>query len=64
MIIPDETYSTEGPQCPHCKVQITADADYYYDDNYTQDQCGYCGGLFSVEVYVSTSWTCTAKETP
>jgi DNA-directed RNA polymerase subunit RPC12/RpoP len=56
-----ETYSTEGPICPHCKRQFTADEPHYYDETgYTEDECDNCGKKFSVRVYVSTSWTCEA----
>ncbi len=65
MNMPEETYSTEGPQCPHCRTQFTADEAHYFDEsNYTEDKCCYCEGLFSVAVYTSTAWICTAKEMP
>ena len=54
----DETYSTEGPQCPYCGRQYTADESGYYDENYTSQECDECGNTFSVQVYTSTSWTC------
>lgn len=58
-----ETYSTEGPICPYCARQYTADEGHYYDEsNYTSEDCGSCGKTFSVEVYTSTSWTCEAVE--
>lgn len=56
-----ETYSTEGPQCPHCGRQFTADDPSYYDEmRYKQDECDECGKPFSVSVYHSVSWTCEA----
>lgn len=55
-----ESYSEEGPACPHCGRQFTADGPEYYQDSYTQDECDECGGLFKVEVQHSVSWTCTA----
>jgi NAD-dependent SIR2 family protein deacetylase len=54
-----ETYSTEGPECPHCGRQYTADEPHYYDDNYTEDECDECGKKFKVEVHHSVSWACT-----
>lgn len=59
----DHTYSTEGPQCPYCERQYTADEPHYYDKmGFTQDVCDACGGAFSVQVYTSTSWTCEPME--
>lgn len=55
----NETYSREGPECPKCGFTFTPDDGAYYSDNYTEDQCPDCGTKFSVEVYHSTSWTCT-----
>ena len=56
----DNTYSTEGPQCPYCKRQYTADEPGYYDVmNYTSEDCDNCGKTFAVSVYTDTSWTCS-----
>lgn len=56
-----DKYSTEGPICPHCERQYTADEPYYFDEsNYTSQECDGCGKTFSVQVYTSTSWTCEA----
>ena len=56
-----ETYSTEGPKCPHCGRQFIADEAHHYDKmNYTEDECPSCGGKFKVEVYHDVSWACTA----
>lgn len=61
----NETYSDEGPQCPHCGAQFTADEPHYFDEwNYTEDTCGECGKRFKVELYTSTSWTCTKMDEP
>jgi transposase-like protein len=55
----EQTYSEEGPQCPYCERQYTADDGGYYDvSNYTEEICDQCGKKFSVEVHISTSWTC------
>ena len=60
-----ETYSTEGPQCPHCGIRITADEGFYYDENrYTEDECPDCDKKFKIEVHTSTTWTCTAPDAP
>lgn len=55
----NETYSTEGPQCPYCERQYTADESFYYDEqNYTEQECDECGKRFQVRVFHSTSWAC------
>lgn len=60
----ESTYSTEGPKCPHCGYQITADESEYYDEQrYTEEECPECGKLFDVSVYINTSWTCSARPT-
>lgn len=57
------TYSTEGPECPRCGRQYTADEPGLYDEmNYTEETCDSCGTTFEVEVYHSTSWTCTLPD--
>lgn len=56
-----ETYSDEGPKCPHCHAQITADDPLYYDEmNYSSDECDECGGKFTVSVNTTTTWWCEA----
>jgi len=58
----EKTYSGIGPKCPHCGFQYTADEPFFYDEqNYTEDMCCECEKEFSVEVFISTSWTCTPK---
>ena len=53
------TYSTEGPQCPYCERQFTADEPFYYDERLCDKlECDECGRAFKVEVSHSTSWTC------
>jgi len=60
-----ETYSHDGPQCPHCGRQFTADEPHYYDEmNYTRDECDECEKPFAVRVYTSVSWTCEPIEEP
>ena len=59
----DEQYcDTEGPVCPYCGRQFTADEAHYYDEEkYQADECDECGKTFGVEVVHTTSWT-TRKE--
>jgi hypothetical protein len=57
-----ETYESEGPKCPCCGRQYTADEPHYYDEmNYTEETCDSCGATFDVSVYTSTDWTCTER---
>ena len=58
-----ETYSSEGPQCPHCGRQYTADEPHYYDEmNYTEEQCDECNKPFSVRVCTTVAWSCEPIE--
>ena len=58
-----DTYSDEGPQCPHCGRQYTADEPHFYDErNYTEDTCDTCEKPFQVSVYTSTTWSCEPVE--
>lgn len=53
------TYSTDGPECPHCGHTFTPDDAIHYDENnYTQDECPRCDKKFKVEVHHSVSWSC------
>lgn len=59
----DETYSHQGPQCPYCGRQYTADEPWYYDENScTEETCDNCGETFSIEVNHSVTWTCEPIE--
>lgn len=54
-----ETYSTDGPKCPHCGHVQTPDEAFYFDGRrYEKDTCGNCDRPYLVEVEHSTSWTC------
>jgi rubrerythrin len=53
------TYSQSGPECPKCGFTFTPDDGTYYQGSYTDEQCPECETKFKVEVYHSTSWTCT-----
>lgn len=58
----DDTYESEGPKCPHCGRQFTADEPHYFDEsNYSEDECDSCGKAFKVEVCVSVAWRCYAE---
>lgn len=57
-----ETYSEQGPKCPHCQRQFTADEAHYYEPRYTEEKCDECGHKFNVEVNVTASWTCSTIE--
>lgn len=59
----EETYSIEGPKCPYCGRQYTADDAVYYDEmKYVEETCDDCEKTFDVSVCVSTSWICTARD--
>ena len=53
-----ETFSSEGPICPHCGRKYTADEPWFYDDRLTEMECDECGETFAVEVFTQTTWTC------
>ena len=58
-----DTYSHEGPQCPHCKRQFTADEPFYYDEQgYTEQECDECGNTFDVEVQSTVAWASSIRE--
>ena len=60
-----ETYETEGPKCPYCARQYTADEPHYFDEMaFTEMECDACDRTFKVAVYTSTSWTCTTIDEP
>lgn len=57
----DETYSTDGPVCPYCGKLHKPDEGFFYNEDYSEQQCWQCDRVFSVRVYISHSWTCEAK---
>lgn len=58
-----ETYSTDGPKCPHCGHVATPDEAYFFDaGRYTEDTCGECSQPFTVQVHHSISWRCQIPE--
>jgi hypothetical protein len=58
----NSTYEGEGPKCPYCGRQFTADEAGYYEPRYTQDDCDECGETFEVEVIHDTHWRCTTRD--
>lgn len=54
-----ETDSTEGPLCPYCARQFTADENRYWE--LTKMECDDCGRTFDVEVCVETTWYSKAR---
>ena len=57
-----ETYEREGPKCPYCGRQYTADEPHYFDEmRYTEEECDECGQTFDVSVYTETTWSCSPR---
>lgn len=59
-----ETYSTDGPECPHCHhVQnVSDDPSIYYDEELAEVECDSCDRTFSCSVHIRHSWTSWPKE--
>lgn len=58
-----ESYSHEGPKCPHCEYTITADQPHFYDEqSYTKETCPMCAMTFAVRVEMTTAWACEEIE--
>lgn len=60
----EETYSTDGAECPYCgHMNAACDSDgQLYNEAIDEWDCGSCSKPFRVSVYVSHSWTCTPYE--
>ena len=59
----DYSVSHEGPQCPYCLSQITADDPSYYDEsNFIEFTCDDCGLTSKVQVYHEITWILTKVE--
>jgi hypothetical protein len=56
------TYEGEGPKCPYCGRQYTADDPGYYSDSYVEETCDQCGETFAVEVCTNVDWRCTTRD--
>ena len=56
----EEEYSDDGIICPYCKTAREPDCE---GDDYTEggfdEECRNCGKQYTVEPYVSYSWTAT-----
>jgi hypothetical protein len=58
--LPEYTFEDgEGPRCPFCKTQWTADDPVYYDENGFEDECSECGNIIRIVPTISVSWTTT-----
>jgi len=58
---PREDWSRgEGPICPACKCQYTADESCYFDEDGMDIECE-CGIIFVSKPSLSCSWTTTEK---
>ena len=53
-------YSDEGPTCPTCGRQYTADSDDLFRDTYAME-CDSCGSSYTVVTEISTMWICTSS---
>lgn len=57
--IPSLIIGNEGPKCPYCKFEFTADEDFYYDEyRYSEETCYYCNKKFKIDVRIETTWWC------
>lgn len=57
-----DTFEYEGPKCPYCGNQYTADEPFFFDElNYTDEECDECGNSFYVTVSNLTAWACSRK---
>lgn len=48
--------SYDGPICPYCDYQHTADEPFYYDEDLDEMECGLCCKKFEVRVSMTTYW--------
>lgn len=56
----EETYSTDGPECPYCGHQHkpSEDPSHYYNESNDTSTCESCDKDFTMSIYISHSWTC------
>jgi hypothetical protein len=55
--LPEETYETgEGPRCPFCGQQWTADDAIYFDEDGFDADCDECGNEIRVDPIISVAW--------
>lgn len=57
-----ETYSHVAPECPYCHHIHDHDGGFFYDESLAEYECESCGVTFDMQVYTSTSWTCSPQE--
>lgn len=53
-----ETFSIEGPICPHCGYKHIADEPHYFNTDSDTLWCENCDMESQMDVSVSYSWTC------
>jgi len=58
------TFNQTAPECPYCGYVHRHDGGFFYEEDLTSFECERCDQTFDVEVYTSTSWTCTARPLP
>ena len=55
--LPEETYSDgEGPICPWCGQEWTADDALYYDEDGFEEDCSNCGKPIHIQPVITTAW--------
>ncbi|MBO9428189.1 hypothetical protein [Sulfitobacter sp. R18_1] len=57
----EETYSTDGAECPYCGHVDDADNSdgALYSDDMDEWTCGSCNKPFKVSLYIHYTWTAT-----
>lgn len=59
-VLPASTFSKdEGPVCPFCERQYTADELHYYDEDGFTIECDECDNTIRVQPVIETSWITT-----
>lgn len=59
--LPRYTYSDEeGPECPFCGAEWTADDPIYFDEKGFEDDCPDCGNHIRIQPETWTAWRTTA----
>lgn len=59
--LPPPSYSTdEGPICPFCGREYTADGPEFMDEHGTEMECDQCGNEIRIEAHISVAWTTRA----
>lgn len=59
--VENEECESEGPKCPYCGRQYTADEGGYYSESYEEETCDECKKTFDVEVCHSVYWITTTR---